>query len=379
MTGLADEQEALKEDFRAFVAAKVAPFAVQFDREQKISSELISKLSDRGYLTPWLPVEYGGVGMDMVSYGWLTEAIGSACAATRGVLTVMGMAAQTILKCGNADQKSEMLPLLASGKRLASIAITEPNVGSNASKPETEARPNGDGYVINGLKSWISYGQIADIFVLLANCEGKPTVFLIDRATAGLTVKPVTGLMGMRGAMLADLVFEDCEISGRAKVGAKGGGFSLVMSTALDHGRYSIAWGCVGLIRACLEQSTAYTDQRHQFGKAIKDHQLIKHMVSDMLTSLRCAELLCVKCGELRELGHPTAAAETMIAKYYGSVAANKAASDSVQMLGANGYSDRYPVERFYRDAKALEIIEGSSQIQQMTIADYAYRQYTGV
>jgi glutaryl-CoA dehydrogenase (non-decarboxylating) len=365
-------------EFGAFVGAEIAPRAAQFDRDQKIPRDLIQTIADRGFLTPWLPAEYGGQGMDMVTYGRLTEEFGATCAASRGVLTVVGMVAQTILRCGNPKQKRELLPALAQGKKMAAVAITEPNVGSNASKPEVAATPNAEGYKINGRKCWISFGQLADVFLLLADCKGKPTAFLIPRDTPGLTITPVNGLMGMRGAMLADLEFRGCEIPDTARIGVKGAGFSLVMSTALDHGRYSIAWGSTGVIRACLEQSTVYTDQRRQFGKELRQHQLIKRIITNMLTDLRCAELLCVKCGELRNEGAPTASAETMIAKYFASVAANRAAGDAVQVLGANGYSDRYPVERYYRDAKALEIIEGSSQIQQMTLADYAYRQYPG-
>lgn len=378
MTGLTGEQTALRAEFREFVASEISPHAAQFDREQKISEDLLRKLAERGYLTPWLSPDQGGRGLDMVSYGLLTEEIGYACAASRGVLTVLGMTAQAILKCGNAKQKKEFLPLLASGERMSAVAITEPNVGSNAAHPETEAKPTGQGYAITGRKSWISYGQIADFFLVLAGCEGKPTAFLVDRQTPGLTVTPVSGMLGTRGAMLADLEFKNCTVPKEAKVGAEGAGFSIVFSIALDHGRYSVAWGCVGLIRACLDTSTAYTDSREQFGTELRHHQLVKRMITDMLTSLRCADLLCLSCGELRDQGDPAAPAETMIAKYYTSVAANRAASDAVQLLGANGYSDRYPVERFYRDAKAMEIIEGSTQIQQMMIADYAFKRHRG-
>jgi alkylation response protein AidB-like acyl-CoA dehydrogenase len=376
MTDADDGQAALRATCREFVAAEVAPYASQFDREERISKDVIRKLAEQGYLTPWLPPDHGGLGMDMVSYGLVTEEVGYACSSTRSLLTVLGMAAQAILRCGNARQNAEHLPLLASGKRLAAVAITEPNVGSNAARPETTARRSGDGYSITGKKSWISFSQIADLFLLLASCDGKPTAFLIDRDLPGVEVTPISGLLGARGSMLADIAFTDCLVPMEARLGAEGAGFSMVILTALDHGRYSVAWGCVGLIRACLEACTAYTSTRQQFGKELRHHQLVKRVITNMVTSLHCADLLCRKCGQLRDQGDPRAHAEVMIAKYFASVAAKRAASDAVQLHGANGCSDRYSVERFYRDAKVMEIIEGSTQIQQMTIADYAYQQY---
>jgi alkylation response protein AidB-like acyl-CoA dehydrogenase len=206
----------------------------------------------------------------------------------------------------------------------------------------------------------------------LARDEGKASAFLVDRDTPGFTLSPVEGLHGTRGAMLANLRFEDCRVPRENIVGKPGFGFTMVATEALHHGRYSVAWGCVGLHHACLEASLDYTATRRQFGKEIRDHQLVRQKITDMMTNLRCAELLCRHAGELRDRRDPRAVAETMMAKYYASRSALRAADDAVQLHGANGVSDRYPVARYYRDAKIMEIIEGSTQILQTVIAKYA-------
>jgi alkylation response protein AidB-like acyl-CoA dehydrogenase len=366
-------QEELRAAFRAFAQAEILPRAAEIDHDQRFPEDLIRRIAEQGYLAPWLPRERGGQGMDFVTYGVLTEEVGRACSSSRSLLTSHGMVTQAIARWGDEAQKRSLLPQLAAGQRIAAFALTEPTVGSNAAKPQSTAVTAGNRFLLNGEKSWVTFGQRADVFLVLARYEGETSAFLVDRDSPGLTVSLVDGLLGTRGAMLANLRFEDCLVPKKNIVGKPGFGFTMVASEALDHGRYSVAWGCVGLLRACLEASATYTGTRRQFGTEIREHQLVRQMITDMMTSLRCAELLCRHAGELKDQRDSRAIAETMMAKYYASTSAVRAAGDAVQLHGANGVSDRYPVARYYRDAKIMEIIEGSTQILQTVIAKYAY------
>ena len=366
-------QEELRAAFRAFAQAEILPRAAEIDHDQRFPEDLIRKIAEHGYLAPWLPRETGGQGMDFVTYGVLTEEVGRACSSARSLLTSHGMVTQAIARWGSEAQKRSLLPRLAAGERIAAFALTEPTVGSNAASPQSTAVTAGDHFLLNGEKSWVTFGQRADLFLVLARYEGETSAFLVDRDSPGFTVSLVDGLLGTRGAMLANLRFEDCLVPKKNIVGKPGFGFTMVASEALNHGRYSVAWGCVGLLRACLEASVTYTATRRQFGTEIREHQLVRQKITDMMTSLRCAELLCRHAGELKDQRDSRAIAETMMAKYYASTSAVRAAGDAVQLHGANGVSDRYPVARYYRDAKIMEIIEGSTQILQTVIANNAY------
>lgn len=360
--------------FRRFVAQEVQPRAAAIDRDETFPEELIGKLAAAGYLAPWLPPEQGGLAMDWQSYGILAEEVGGACASTRSLLTVHGMATYALQRCGSKVLKDALLPRLGRGEIIGAFAVSEPEVGSDAAHPQTAAAATAEGYRLTGRKTWITFGERADVFLLLATGDKGPTAFLLDADTPGLTVAPIRGMLGTRGSMMAELTLDGCPVPAARRIGREGLGFTMVISTALDLGRYSVACGCVGTLRACLEASTAYTARRRQFGSEIREHQLVRRIVTDMLTSLRCAELLCRRAGALRDERSPAALAETMIAKYYASTAARRAADDAVQLQGALGCSRESDVERFYRDAKVMEIIEGSNQIQQIAIADFAYQ-----
>lgn len=366
-------QEEPRAAFRSFAQAEILPRAAEIDRDQRFPEDLLRRIAKQGYLAPWLPRESGGQGMDFVTYGVLTEEVGRACSSARSLLTCHGMVTQAIARWGSEAQKRSLLPLLAAGQRIAAFALTEPTVGSDAASPQSTAVTAGDRLLLNGEKSWVTFGQRADLFLVLARYEGETSAFLVDRDSPGLTVSPVDGLLGTRGAMLANLRFEDCLVPKKNIVGKPGFGFSMVASEALNHGRYSVACGCVGLLRACLEASVAYTATRRQFETEIREHQLVRQKITDMMVNLRCAELLCRHAGELKDQRDSRAIAETMMAKYYASTSAVRAAGDAVQLHGANGVSDRYPVARYYRDAKIMEIIEGSTQILQTIIAEFAY------
>jgi glutaryl-CoA dehydrogenase (non-decarboxylating) len=369
---LTAKQRQDREAFRAFAAREIAPFADQYDREEQIPASLFKKLSEQGYPGALIPERSGGLGLDMITCGLLNEEVGRACSSVRSLLTVHGMVSLSLQRWGSREQKEDLLPQLASGEKLAAFALTEPNVGSDAKSVETSATLTSNGYVLNGQKRWITFGQIADLFLIFAQCEGKPTAFLVGRDTPGLTIKPIRGALGTRASMLAELHLEECRIPQQNLVGRIGFGFSHVAATTLDYGRYSVAWGCVGIGQACLDACLHYTNERQQFGVALREHQLIQQMLTEMITNVRAARLLCYQAGYLKDVCDPRAITETSIAKYFASRMAFKAASDAVQIHGANGCSGEHSVQRYFRDAKIMEIIEGSTQIQQINIAKYA-------
>jgi alkylation response protein AidB-like acyl-CoA dehydrogenase len=285
------------------------------------------------------------------------------------------MVSYAILKWGSRYQKAQWLPGLASGECIGAFALSEPGVGSDARSVETTATLQDNHYVLRGRKKWISYGQIADLFLLFAQVNGKVSVFLVERDAPGLSILPITGMLGTRASMLAELHLEDCTVPKESLVGGIGFGLAPIGTSALDIGRYSVACGCVGIAQACLDATLSFTSSRKQYGTLLKEHQLIQQMVTDMITNVRAARRLCHHAGTLKDEGDPASLMETLIAKYFASTIAMKAASDTVQIHGALGCSSEYSVQRYLRDAKVMEIIEGSSQIQQITIASYGYQQ----
>lgn len=370
---LTAEQRALRSEARAFVEREIAPHAGRWDREEAIPREIVDKLVERGWLGSMVPAEHGGKGLDQISYGILTEEIGRGCSSVRSLLTVHDMVCQGILRWGSRAQKERYLGRLARGEILGAFALSEPNAGSDAKGIETAARPlaaeDGAGYVLDGTKRWITFGQIADLFLLFAQLDGKPTAFLVERGSPGFTATPIRGMLGTRASMLAELKLEG--VRTEDMVGRPGFGVSHVVGAALEQGRYSVACGSVGIAQACLDACLAYARERRQFEKPLFDHQLVRAMLSDMITSVRAARLLCMRAGYLRDLGDPGSFAETMIAKYFASTTAVRVATDAVQIHGGNGCHDDFPVSRWFRDAKVMEIIEGSTQIQQSTIARF--------
>ncbi|MEP6911792.1 MAG: acyl-CoA dehydrogenase family protein [bacterium] len=372
-TALTPQQEASRLSFREFVEGEIAPHAGEFDRTERLPRPLLRKLAEQGYLGACLPQANGGSGMDAVTLGLLSEEIGRGCSSVRSLLTVHHMVTLGISRWGTGEQKDQWLQRLASGEAIAAFGLSEPNVGSDARRVETSATLDGNAYILNGEKKWITAGQVADVFLIFAQSEGNPCAFLVPRNTSGLSINPITGMLGVRASMLAALRLENCRIPRENLVGKVGFGFSHVAASQLEYGRYSVACGCVGLARACLEASVKHSGERLQFGSFLKDHQLVRRMITDMLTNLRAARLLCVHAGQLIEDRSPDAIVETLIAKYFASRMAMRAAGNAVQIHGALGCSDESPVSRYFRDAKIMEIIEGSNEIQQLTIAEYAH------
>ncbi len=351
--------------------AEIEPHADRWDREQRIPMELFARLGQVGYLGALVPSSYNGSEMDMVTYGFLNEEVGRGCSSVRSLLTVHGMVQFAILRWGTEEQRKQWLPHLATGKVIGAFGLTEPGAGSDAAGIQTSATVRGGSYILNGTKVWTTFGQIADVFLIFAQQEGRICAFLVERSRPGFSATPLDGLLGTRASMLATLRLDSCEIPKENRVGGVGFGLSAVASAALDLGRYSVACGSVGIAQACLSASIAYASSRKQYGVLLKDHQLIRKMITEMVTQVSAARALCYRAGQLKNAGDPRTILETLIAKYVASKAATQSASDAVQIHGALGCGPEYPVQRFYRDSKIMEIIEGSSQILEINIAKF--------
>ncbi|MFH8349516.1 acyl-CoA dehydrogenase family protein [Streptomyces sp. NPDC018045] len=358
--------------FREFADRVVAPRAQAVDADQAMPRDLVKDLAREGRLSALLPAEAGGSDLDTVSYGLLAEELGRTCSNVRNFVACADMVSHALWRWGTAEQRDTWLKPLAEGDAVASFALTEPDVGSDAKSVRTVARPDGSGFVLSGHKKWISFADLADVFLVFAQYEGRHTAFLVERDTPGLRTEPLRGLLGLRGSSLAEIVLDDCRLPAGAMVGRPGAGLAFVASTALDIGRYSTAWGCVGLAQACLETASRYARDRAQYGSPLIDHQLVQRMLADMVAGSRAARLLCHEAGTGKEQGDPDAVNQTLLAKYFASVTANRVASDAVQILGAHGVGPDAPAGRLYRDAKVMEIIEGTTQLHQSMLGRWS-------
>jgi glutaryl-CoA dehydrogenase (non-decarboxylating) len=372
---LTEEQKKARAEFKSFVDDEIVPYADRFDREECTPPGLIKKMAERGYLGAILPQNYGGSNIDAIAYGLLNEEVARGSASLHSFLVVSSMVTRALLRWGTKSQKEYWLPKFASGEIIPAFCISELNAGSDTQNIETTAIPSGDSYVLNGHKRWSSYGQIADVFLVFAQCDGSPCAFLVEKNTPGLSIKPISGMVGMKAAMLAQVYLEDCRIPQENLVCKPGFGLSHVAYTALDQARYNIAWGCVGIAQACLEACLQYTSQRKQFGVYLKEHQLIRQMITEMIVKIKAARLLCYQAGYLKQISDPTSIMETLIAKYFASTMVTKVSSDAVQIHGAYGCSSDSPIQRYWRDAKIMEIVEGSTQLLQTIIPDYGYQE----
>ncbi|MEV0622107.1 acyl-CoA dehydrogenase family protein [Nonomuraea sp. NPDC050404] len=371
---LTQAQRQARDAFMAFVRERIVPHAEEWDQAERLPRELAGDLAAQGWLGAAISAEHGGTPLDAVTFGLLNEAIGYGCSSARSLLTVHSMVSAAVNRWGSRELKAGWLPRLASGEVVGAFALTEPHAGSDASMISSTATRKGQVYVLNGVKRWITYGRAADVFLVFARCEEGPTAFLVERDSPGLEVTPIHGVLGTRASMTAQLDFRDCAVPAANVVGRPGFGLSAVCSGALETGRYTVAWGCVGILQACLDDSLAYAAGREQFGRRIADHQLVRRMLADLATESVAARLLCLRAGLLRQEGDPESVAATWMAKYYASRAAFRAASDTVQIHGANGCAAESRAQRMLRDAKIMEIIEGSTEIQQSMIAEAAYR-----
>jgi hypothetical protein len=359
---------------RHFASDQLAPWAGKIDEQQSTPESVLAAVKTSGYLGAALPSKWGGGGMDPVSYGVVTEEIGKVCSSIRSLMTVHNMSAQTVAKLGNPEQQARWLPLLCRGEEVIAFALSEPNAGSAAQAIETVAQDCDSAYVLRGVKKWITYGQIADLFLVFARCESKPIAVIVERSSEGLSVEPIKDVLGVRGSMLATVRFENVSVPKSHQIGATGMGLTFVANVALDHGRFSVAWGSTGIIQGCLDACVSYVQERRQGEQLLKDYQLIRRQISDMLVAHTSARALCFRCACLREQSDPRAVMETSMAKYYASAAAIRVANDAVHMHGGNGCTAEYPVARYLRDATVMGIIEGTHEVHQVGLASYAFQ-----
>ena len=373
--GFTRAQQDAQESFAAFADEHLVGAADRWDREQALPESIVQRLAAARYLVATVPTEAGGSGMDATTYGLLTEEIGRGCASVRNLMAVQGMVAHAILRWGTREQADRWVARIATGEALAAFALTEPDAGSDARSGSTRARAVGTGYVLDGHKAWISFGARADVFLVFALLDGETAAFLLERGSPGLSTTPTLDLLGLRASHLAEVSLEACEVPAEGLLSAGRLTFDAVATGALDYGRFSAACGSVGLAEACLRASMCHARERTQFGTAIAEHQLVQRMLSDMVVMVTAARLLCRDAGAARVQGLPDAVRRTLMAKYFASTSAFSVANDTVQIHGASGCGPGAPAQRFLRDAKIQEIIEGTTQIQQIQIAQLTMSQ----
>ncbi len=370
MTRLVADAGARESLLREVVGAS----ADRFDADERVPPEVVAALAREGLLGAALSERHGGGGLSPRDFGALCASFGGASASLLSLLTVHTMVALTLERWGSPALRAQWLPDLASGVRTAAFALTEPEAGSDAAAVRTEIRRDGDRLVVTGGKRWISFGQTADVFLVAGRCDGRVVAALVPRDTPGLRATPVRGMLGFRAAMLADLEFDGCVVAADQLVCSTDFGVSQIIGSALDHGRFCIAWGSAGLAAACLDETLRHTGAREQFGRLLRDQPLVQAMVTDMATQVRTARLLCEDAARLRAERSAEAIGATMMAKYHAANVATRVSADAVQLHGAHGCSAAAPVQRMFRDAKILELIEGGAQLLRMQVAQLTYQ-----
>ena len=372
---LTEEQLAVQKTAREFAQNEVLPKAAEIDREHRHPVELVKRMAELGFLGIAIPEQFGGSGFDHLSYALAMEEISRACASTGVIMSVNNsLVCDPINRFGTDGQKQEWLTPLASGKLLGCFALSEPEAGSDAAAQRTTALRDGDGFVLQGTKNWITNGPVADVCVLFAMNDKAAghkgiTCFILPMKTKGVRCGTPDDKLGIRGSKSSQIFLDDVKLPASAVLGEVGGGFKVAMST-LDGGRIGIAAQALGIARAAFEDALAYAQQRKTMGKAIIQHQAIAFKLADMATEIDAARLLTHRAAYLKDHKQPYGK-EAAMAKLYASDVANKAAREAIQIFGGNGYVTEYPVERHFRDAKITEIYEGTSEIQRLVIAGH--------
>ncbi|MEV6164509.1 acyl-CoA dehydrogenase family protein [Streptomyces sp. NPDC052052] len=360
---------------RAFVDTEIVPYAEEWDQAERLPPQILARIGELGLWAPFLPPSDGGSDMRWTTLGRVHEEIGRGCSSVRSFLTVHTMVTWTVHRWGSDAQRARWLPRLAAGELLGAFCLTEPDSGSDASASGTVAEPAASGWVINGEKKWMTAGQVAGLLLVFCRTGDGMSAFLVPADSPGVEITPIKGVMGTRASMLAGITLRDVRVGQDALIGPRGWAAGTVMTGALDLGRYSVACGSVGVVQACLDACVDYTSRRTVRDGPLSELQLIRRKISDMVVGSRAARLLCAEAGRLKDADDPATIMATWVAKYHASTAATAAASDAVQIHGANGFSADHPAARLYRDAKVAEIIEGSTELQQLTIATEAYRE----
>jgi glutaryl-CoA dehydrogenase (non-decarboxylating) len=352
--------------YRTLVDDAIAPRAGDFDRTGVIPQDVLNLLAEAGLWGLMVPVERGGTGSGMVSFGVAHEEIGRGCSSVRSLLTVHSMVVHALERWGGS-RAPDWLAGLISGRAIGAFCLTEPSVGSDINALTTTATTVDGGYSINGRKLWATGGQLADVLLVFARAPAGVSAFIVPATSPGVEREPVHGMLGTRASMLADFTFADCRVDRGCLVGGEGWGMA-VATGALDIGRYSVAAGSVGILQACLDASVSHANSRRQGGATLAAHQLVQQMITSMATDLAAARLLCERAGQLKDDADPATIVATCVAKYFATRAAMRAATDTVQIHGASGCTEDSAAGRLFRDAKIMEIIEGSSQILETLI-----------
>ncbi|GGC94686.1 butyryl-CoA dehydrogenase [Thalassobacillus devorans] len=370
-----EEQELLRKMTRQFVDKEILPNMRMWDEQGRFDPGVLTKLADLGLMGVCIPEVYGGSGMDYNSLAIVCEELERGDTAFRTAVSVhIGLNSLTLLQWGNEGQKQKYLVPQATGEKIGAFGLTEPGAGSDVAAIQTTAANKGDHYVLNGQKTWISLCDTADHFIVFAYTDKSKkhhgiSAFIVERSTAGFSSKATKGKLGIRAGNTGELFFEDVKVPTENLLGKEGDGFKIAMS-ALDNGRFTVAAGACGLIMACLEASVDYCHERKTFGHEIGKHQLVQQMVANMEAGLQMSRLLVYRAGELKNQGKRNTR-ETSLAKWQACDFANTAADDAVQVHGAYGYSNEYPVERHLRNSKAPVIYEGTREIHTIMQAQY--------
>jgi len=372
---LTPENTLVQQAVRAFAEAEILPHIREWDERHEVPLPTFRKMGELGFLGAPIPERYGGAGMDYISLGLLCEELERADTAFRVIMSVhVGLNSLTLLQWGTEDQKRRFLVPQAKGEKLATFALTEPGVGTDAANLQTTARREGDTYILNGAKIWISLGDVADHFLLFATLDRAKkhrgiTAFIVERGMPGFTSGTIHGKLGINAGNTGQLFLDEVRVPAANRVGEEGEGFTIAMS-AIDQGRFTVATGAVGLAQACLDASLKYAHERHTFGVEIGEHQLVKQMIARMGQGIEAGRLLCWQAAWLKNRGLRNTR-ETSLAKWFATDHAVQSALDAIQIHGAYGYSNEYPVERYLRNSKAAVIYEGTSQLHTLIQADY--------
>ncbi|MCG6496101.1 acyl-CoA dehydrogenase family protein [Kitasatospora sp. A2-31] len=380
---LSEEQTAVRDLAASFTDREIAPHAAAWDRAESVDRAVIGRLGELGFLGLTLPEEYGGSGGDHLAYCLVLEELGRGDSAVRGIVSVsLGLVGKSINGYGTEEQKREWLPRLTSGEALGCFALTEPGTGSDAANLTTRAVRDGGDWLISGSKMFITNGTWADVALVFARTGGNEpeqqghrgvTAFLVPTGLPGFTRTEIHGKLGLRGQATAELSFDDVRVPDSARLGEVGKGFTVAMA-ALAKGRMSVAAGCVGIARACLDAAVRYAGEREQFGRPIASHQLVQELLSDIAVDVEASRLLTWKVADHIDRGLPFAT-ESSVAKLYASEAAVRAANNALQVFGGYGFIDEYPVGKYLRDARVMTLYEGTSQIHKLLVG----RSLTGV
>lgn len=371
---LTDIQKMVRDTARKFAKEEVAPLAAAMDKEGKFRMELVKKMGDLGFMGVAYPEEYGGGGMDYQCYAIVVEELSAVCASTGVVVSAhSSLCCDPIYKFGTDEQKKKFLPPLASGQMLGCLGLTENQAGSDASNQKTTAVKDGNEWVLNGSKIFITNGGAAGVAVVIAMTDKSAgakgmSAFIVPTDSKGFKVAKEEHKLGIRASSTAELVFDDCRIPAENLLGKEGEGFKVALAT-LDGGRVGIASQAVGIATGALNAAVEYAKERVQFGKPISEFQAIQWKLADMATEIDAARLMTMRAAWMKDNGYKNFGIQSAMAKLFASDVAMKATREAVQVFGGYGYIDEYPVERYYRDAKITEIYEGTSEVQKIVIA----------